>query len=291
MRHAILGAGAIGALMGAAICRSGQEVVLLMRQETLDGYQGRVAVESVVLGNFAVDMPASASLDRQVDVLWVAVKAPAMAAAVELAPPESMRGATVIPLMNGIDHVALLRDRYEDVVAGAIRVESERRSSAQIIQRSPFFRVDLAGAETVVAELAGAGIDARARDDELSLLWEKLVVLAPVALATAAMDAPLGSIRDDARFRGCVEEAVAVAAALGAVVDEHTLRVFLANAPAATQSSMQRDVAAGRVPELEAIAGPIIHGGSIHGIPVPHTEELAGLVAARLPANAGSPRR
>ena len=45
---------------------------------------------------------------------------------------------------------------------------------------------------------------------------------------------------------------------------------------------MQKDVAAGRAPELDAIAGPILRGGSQYGIPVPCTQELAGLVAARV---------
>ena len=57
---------------------------------------------------------------------------------------------------------------------------------------------------------------------------------------------------------------------------------MLEAAPAETRSSMQKDVAAGRPPELDAIAGPILRGGSRHGIPVPCTEELAGVVAARV---------
>jgi 2-dehydropantoate 2-reductase len=284
MRYAVLGAGAIGTLIGAALRRNGHEVVLLMRRETLEGYTGRVTVESAVLGDFEVDLPASAALDRNVDVLWVAVKATSLSPALELAPPESMSGTTVVPLMNGVDHVVLLRERYADVVAGAIRVESERASSAHIIQRSPFMRIELAGAADVVAELVAAGIEARTRDDEMSLLWEKLVFLAPVALATTAMDAPLGAVRHDVRFRSCMDEALAVAGVLGARVDENAVRTLVEAAPTTMRSSMQKDVAAGRAPELDATAGPILRGGARHGIPVPHTEELARLVAARASA-------
>lgn len=42
---------------------------------------------------------------------------------------------------------------------------------------------------------------------------------------------------------------------------------------------MQKDVAAGRTPELDAIAGPIQRGGHRHTIPTPATDELAHLVA------------
>jgi ketopantoate reductase len=42
---------------------------------------------------------------------------------------------------------------------------------------------------------------------------------------------------------------------------------------------MQKDIAAGRTPELDAIAGPIQRGGHHHSIPTPATDELAHLVA------------
>ena len=284
LRFAILGAGAIGGLIGAALVRAGADVVLLLRPETLAGYQGRIAVESVVLGDFEVEVPALERLDRDVDVLWVAVKATLLDAALELAAPERVGSATVIPLMNGVDHVAILRERYVDVVAGAIRVESERGAAAHIVQRSPFLSIELAGAEPVVVELRAAGIDARVRRDELSLLWDKLAVLAPVALATTAFDVPLGAVRDDIHYQGCQHEVLAVARALGAQIDETALRKLLERAPAEMRSSMQKDVAAGRAPELDAIAGPILRSGSLHDIPVPHTQELARLVAARAAA-------
>ena len=114
-----------------------------------------------------------------------------------------------------------------------------------------------------------------------SLLWEKLAFLAPIALATTALDAPLGAVRDDARFRGCQHEALAVARAEGAHIDEAALLALQEAAPAEMRSSMQKDVAAGREPELDAIAGPILRGSDRHGLPAPNTEELSRLVAAR----------
>jgi 2-dehydropantoate 2-reductase len=168
------------------------------------------------------------------------------------------------------------------VVAGAIRVESERLPSAHIRQSSPFLRVELAGAEPVAAELGAAGIECRVREDELSLLWDKLAFLAPMALATTALDAPLGAVRDDSRYLGCSDEALAIARAEGAEVDEAALVAGRRAAPNDMRSSMQKDVEAGREPELDAIAGPILRGSTRHAIPVPSTKELAHLVASRL---------
>lgn len=282
MRHAFLGVGGIGGLLAAALARSGATCILLLRPETLANYPGRMTVESVVLGNFDVDVPATSMLDRDVDVLWVTTKGTQLEGALALAPAERVGGATVIPLLNGIDHVALLRSRYRVVVAGAIRVESERLSTAHIHQRSPFLRVELAGAEPVAGELRNAGISCRVRDDERSLLWDKLAFLAPMALATTALDAPFGGVRDDARYNGCCGEALAVARAEGAPIDEAALFAVQQATPGEMRSSMQKDVAVGRQPELDAIAGPILRGSRRHAIPVPNTEELVRLVRARL---------
>jgi len=281
MRHAILGTGGIGGLLGGALARAGAGVVLLMRPETLARYGGRLAVESAVLGDFEVEVPAAPGLDRDIDALWVTTKAMQLEPALALAPPERVSGAVVIPLLNGVDHLALLRARYPNVVAGAIRVESERLAPARIRQSSPFLRVELAGAEPLAAELRAAGIDCRVRDDDLSLLWDKLAFLAPVALATTALDAPLGAVRHDERYRRCQNEVLAVARAEGARVDEKALGALQEAAPDEMRSSMQKDVAAGRRPELDAIAGPILRGGRRHGIPVPATDELARLVGDR----------
>jgi 2-dehydropantoate 2-reductase len=282
VRHAVLGAGGIGGLLAAALAKAGMPIVLLLRPEALADYPGRIAVESVALGDFESEVPGASTLDREIDVLWVATKATQLESALGLAPPDRVGGgATVIPLLNGIDHIDLLRARYTTVVAGAIRVESERLSPGRIRQSSPFLRVDLAGAEPAAADLRAAGIDCRVSDDELTLLWEKLAFLAPVALATTALDAPLGSVRDDERFRGCQREALTAAQAEGAHVNEAGLLAVLAAAPAEMRSSMQKDVTAGHAPELDAIAGPILRATDRHGLSAPYTKELSRLVATR----------
>ena len=252
-----------------------------MRSATLDTYPGLLTVRSAVLGDFEVSVPGASELDPETDTLWIAAKATHLEAALELAPPESVAKATVVPLLNGIDHVALLRRRYGNVVAGTIRVESERVERWRIRQSSPFIRVELARAGTLVAELEHAGIEARIQDDEQTLLWEKLAFLAPLALATTALDAPLGDVREDERFRRAQDEALAVARLEGAHIDAKALKALAARASASMRTSMQKDVAAGRPPELDAIAGPIVRGGERHGIDVSTTRQLIKLIEAR----------
>jgi 2-dehydropantoate 2-reductase len=280
-QHAVLGNGGVGGLIAAALAQAGAEVTLLMRPATLDRYPGHLTITSAVLGHFEVRVPAVSELDHEIDTLWVAVKAIQLEAALELAPPERVANATVVPLLNGVDHLGLLRRRYRNVVAGAIRVESERVDRWQIRQTSPFVRVELGGAEQLASELQRAGVEASVREDERTVLWEKLAFLAPLALATTALQASLGDVRDDERYERAQDEALAVADAEGALIDEQALKALAAAAPDTMRSSMQKDVAAGRPPELDAIAGPIIRGGERYGIDVSATRRLVELIEAR----------
>ena len=97
-----------------------------------------------------------------------------------------------------------------------------------------------------------------------------------------ALDAPLGVIRDNERYRGCQSEALALAGVDGPRIDTDALPTLPEAAPDEIRSSMQEDVAAGRQPELDAIARPILRGRLRHHIPVPNTNKLAQLVASRI---------
>ena len=281
MRHAVLGGGGVGALLAAALARSRESVVVLLRAPTLGRYPGRVTVESVVLGDFEIDVPAAASLDRTVDVLWVATKATQLEDALPLAPADRVGDAIVVPLLNGVDHVEVLRARFPHVAAATIQVESERLPPMLVRQVSPFLRMEIARERGVAEAVRRAGIECSTRDDELSLLWQKLVFLAPIALATSALDTDVGGVRGDDRFRRCFEEALAVAGAEGARIDAGVARAILERAPDEMRSSMQKDVDAGRRPELDAIGGPIVRGGMRHAIATPATDRLLALVRAR----------
>jgi 2-dehydropantoate 2-reductase len=59
------------------------------------------------------------------------------------------------------------------------------------------------------------------------------------------------------------------------------LQALQQNVPGEMRSSMQKDVTAGREPELDAIAGPILRGGARHDVAVPATTELAHIVSVR----------
>lgn len=138
----------------------------------------------------------------------------------------------------------------------------------------------MAGPEAAQAALREAGIECEARSDGATLLWEKLVMLAPIALATSAYEALLGDVRESAEFVGCRSEAAAAANAAGALVELASISSLHAAMPADMQSSMQKDITAGREPELLAIAGPILRLGQEHRFPTASTQSLVDRINA-----------
>lgn len=287
---AVLGAGGVGGFVAAALTRAGEDVVVVAREETADAIgAGGLTVRSVVLGDFAVRPAVSTALDDETDVLFVATKAVGLETALERV---TMTPGLVVPLLNGLDHLTLLRERFgaDRVPAAVIRIESDRPAPGEIVQTSPSCRVDLAGAtdtsvETVAARLERAGIPARIGDSEADVMWSKLARLCPLALTTSASDRPIGYVRSDPRWRSALEGAVAetvdAANADGARLDPADTLAELDSAHADLGSSMQRDIAAGREPELDAIAGAVMRAGARHGRRCPTIQWLADRVANR----------
>jgi 2-dehydropantoate 2-reductase len=289
MKHAILGAGGVGGLIGACLAHAGHSVTLVVRRESLAQYPKKLRLESA-FGNFEVEVAIAAEVPA-VDVLWITVKTTQLDAALaEFKNPESVKA--IVPLLNGIDHVALLRGRYsaDRVIPATIAGETERVSPGHIVHRSPFARFNVlsAGRELLggtIDQLQQMGFTCGYIDDEPTLMWGKLVFLAPFALSTTAADKTVGEILSDPEWRGlgeaCVREACAVGVAEGAKVDPEKVLAGVAGMPANMRSSMQKDVERHNAPELDAIAGPILRGARKHGIAVPVTTKLVAAVEQR----------
>src|SRR5262249_710153 len=137
MQHGILGAGGVGGLIGAGLAPAGEQVMLIVRPETVAQQPSTLSLESK-FGKFTVPVSLSAQASSGIDVLWIAVKAPQLQSALNSIPAMAKIGV-VVPLLNGIDHVSMLRERFghDRVVPATIAVESERTAPGVIVHRSP----------------------------------------------------------------------------------------------------------------------------------------------------------
>ena len=289
-RIAVLGPGGVGGFVAAALANGGAEVVVVGREPTATLIAERgLSVSSVLLGDFTARPEVVTALDTPVQFLLVATKANGLQAALTRiqAPP----GLTV-PLLNGLEHMDPLRSALQPapVTAGVIRIESDNPRPGEIVQTSPWMRVDISEDHPALTPalrdaIAAAGLAVRIGGSERQVLWSKLTRLNALALTTSASDRPLGYIRSDPRWRsaleGAVNETAAVANADGATIDPADTLAELEQAHDGLGSSMQRDIAAGREPELDAIAGAVLRAGDRHRLPCPTVQWLAERVAQR----------
>lgn len=279
---AILGPGAVGGLLAAVLARAGSPVRLIGREPTVSQIAADgITVQSPRFGTFTTQVPAQPQLSEPAAVLVVATKAPQLEQALERI---TVQPAVVVPLLNGIDHVDLLRARFScPVIPATINVQTYRDGPSLIVHRLDLARVSIAapGHDGLEAALTSAGFDLGPRMQEAELLWRKLCRLCALALATTARDAPLGEVREDAY--AVAREAVAVANAAGASVELDAILAELRDLGDQSSSSLRVDVAAGQTDtELMAIAGPVLSGGAAHSIEVPTTARLVATIQARI---------
>jgi 2-dehydropantoate 2-reductase len=294
VKIAVLGPGGVGGLIAGLLERAGTPVLVVAREQTAEVITERgLRVDSVSFGEFVSHPDALARLDQPVDVLIVATKASGLAPALERM---GVQPKLVLPLLNGLDHLAVLRERFgeDTVLAGTIRVEADRPEPGVVVHTSPFLLVEMASRDPAAHEpmerlaqlLKEAGVSARVGASEAQVMWSKLVRLNALACTTSAYDKLLGEIRSTPELRaalvGTIEEGCAVGQVEGATdVDPAKALGELEQAHATLGSSMQRDIAAGREPELDAIPGSVLRAAARHGIECPTIERLVGLIAAR----------
>jgi 2-dehydropantoate 2-reductase len=289
MKHAILGAGAIGGLMATVLDVIGENVTLIVRAEKVENYPPTLTL-TTPSGTLTARANVIARLMEPVDVLWIATKTYQLEDALSVV---EVKPGIVVPLLNGVDHVPELRAHFgkERVVPATIAVGADRTAPGQFAQHS-MVRLNVAtSGEALLKDIierlkSRVGFNCEFVASEPTLLWGKLCFLEPLALVTSASGKNLGEVLGDPEWKGRAEsvfrEAAAVAAREGAQIDVEKILAGLPAWPPTTRASMAKDLAAGRRLELDGIAGPIVRGGVKYGVPTPVTTGLIAMIEEKL---------
>jgi len=307
MRIAIMGAGAVGGYFGGLLALAGMDVTFIARGEHLRAMQANGLTLETPKGTLQVKSArfvAEPSDVGECDVVLFAVKAYDIENAAAPLKVLVDRGATVISVLNGVDH----QDRIgaivgADRVLGGLALVSGVITAPGVIRyTSPMSSLRFGEADGSLSPRAvafrdaclAAGFQADVDTDIRAAQWAKFVALCTNAALTSLFRLPVGYIYHDPEIipmalRG-FEEVAAVGRALGVAVPGDAVQRSLAvhqSFPKTMYASMYHDLAKGRPMELDSLSGYVVRTGRALGVPTP-VHEMAYL--ALKPYKDGTPQ-
>jgi 2-dehydropantoate 2-reductase len=313
MKVCIVGAGAVGGIIGTRLAVAGQDVSALARGETLqalrrDGW--RLKQDGTLLTRPAADVASDARDLGAQDLVVVAVKATAMTSVAPAIPPLLGPDTVVLPAMNGVpwwftqglaaagsaplaavDPGGAIADAIplRHVIGCVVHLSAATETPGVVVHKN--------GMGLIVGEpdgsmsprlarvheaLAGSGFDVTSTPRIRHELWYKLwgnLTMNPVSALTGAtgdrmLDDPL--VRDFCS--AAMREASAIGERLGCAIDQTPeARHAVTRELGAFKTSMLIDAERGRPIELDAIVTAVHELGKRTGVASPNIDALLGL--------------
>ncbi len=296
---AVLGAGALGTLVAAALAAE-CEVRLLVRESRVErAIAGRGGVNVAGEAIRAVHVTRDPEASRGAALLIVAVKTYATVDALVPFRAVLPHDAVVLSLQNGIDaaaHIARALGGHARIALGPT-TEAAIWLEPGLVRRTAIGATHVGWAEghvsgqepgAVAALLTRCGLRAAVARPIEPYAWAKLVVNAAINPVTALARVSNGAILDDAALRAraaaLAREAFAVAEAAGIALpfpDPVAEAERVMSLTAANRSSMLQDLERGGPTEIEAISGAIVRRAATYGLHVPQTKRAYDDVLAR----------
>jgi 2-dehydropantoate 2-reductase len=301
MKIGVVGAGGIGSYYAGMLSRAGHTVRLLARGDHLDVIRARGLEVTTPDGTFVArpEVTDDGSSLTGCDYVIVSVKGYSLSEVADPITTAAQSGATVVPLLNGIDVAERLESLgvpRDMIVGGLVAVSLFRTAPGKVERRSPFDRMVLGELDnvqrdrtaTLVAAFEQAGTTAR-QSDEIGLdLWRKFGLIVPMNVVSGLSRGPVGGMLATALGRevaaGSLHEVVCVSRVAGSALsdaEEAKLRADLFAMPPATRPSFLADLERGGPTELDLLVGNVSRLGHLHGVPTPiHDTATAAFRAA-----------
>ncbi len=285
-RIAIVGVGAIGAVIAALLQSTEQHELLLCTRRPLSHLSVETPEGTIHINYANLTAPSQA---KPVDWVIVATKtydAPGTGAWLESL---CKQGAPVAIVQNGVEHLERFASYapVEKIVPVIIDCPAERRAPENVHQRGPaelFIGANALG-RSFASLFHSSAAQTTLTADFLSASWRKLCINSAGSIS-AVLGKPAGIFRDDAIGQVTLEvvrECAAVGRAVGATLDEDLPQRVLAqyrNYPVDSVNSLLADRLAGRPMETDARISAIVRFGRQHNIPTPLNGLLLSLLEA-----------
>ncbi|CAJ0706971.1 2-dehydropantoate 2-reductase [Ralstonia edaphis] len=299
MKIAILGAGALGCAIGAALTEGGHEAWLIsrspahvtaMRGEGLrvDDAQGTRRIPVL-----AATQAAEVGVAELVIVLVKSFQTDAaMRGATALVGPDTL----VLSLQNGLGHEAILAE-----IVGGERVLAGKTYVGGVLRGPGHIQSGVVGKATYIGELDGrvtprvqaiadafnaARLATTVSENIVGTMWDKLLVNVATGALTGITRLTYGQLYDDALLKAtslaAVAEAIATAQAAGVKLSmtdpEQAWTLAAEGLPAAFKTSMLQSLEKGSITEIDFINGSVVRYGQQYGVPTPVNATLVACI-------------
>ncbi len=303
-RIAIMGAGAIGSVIGGMLARRGHKVTLVGRKPHIDEIMKKGLHISGIWGDFTVrELDAVTEPPHKYqDIVFLTVKsfdtARAAIEAMSMVGPSTV----VVPVQNGLGNIETLVETFgKEKIIGGMAI------FGAVLPEPRNVRVTVIASETLVGELDGsltshvkdiadmldsAGIPAKASDNIMRDIWHKALYNIALNPLSAIFGVSYGEIADNPHTRWLVKqmikEAFQVAKAsdqyLGLNTADDYLEILWNQKLPPTRdhkSSMLQDILRGKKTEIDYINGAVVRIGAEYGIETPYNSTVVSMVKAK----------
>ncbi|MGQ9613855.1 ketopantoate reductase family protein [Chloroflexus sp.] len=296
MKIAIIGAGALGSVIGFHLAANHAVTLVDPWEEHVDAINGHGLRCSFDDQEQVRLLPATTGTDNlePVEVALITVKAAQTPWAAEIAAQILQPDGVAYTLQNGLGNAERLAGRLgtQRVGQGVTTIGATLLAPGHVrmagrgpttFAATPSLQLAYAVADAFRASSLPAGVSA----DLASLVWGKLIVNTGINALTALLRVPNGALANipatEKLVRRAVEEAVAVACAAGITIglsDPVAETLAVTRATATNRSSMLQDVLRGAPTEIDTINGAIVREGQRLGVPTPFNAFLCDLITA-----------
>jgi len=313
MKFAVVGAGAIGGHVGAALAQGGSEVVLVARGPHLAAIRERGITVTSPRGDRKVRLEATDDIASigPVDVVILAVKAYQIEAILDKLPSLFGPETAVVTMQNGIPwwYFAYHGGPYDgrtlrsvdpdgrigatiapDRIVGSVVYSAAEIESPGVIKHVEGTRYSLGDpargissrTQRISDALIAGGLKSPVETDIRPEIWVKVLGNAsfnPISALTRATlvemcDDPLLEALAEQIMRECVDVAGALGVTMPITIDR---RIDGARRVGRHKTSMLQDLENHRRLELDALVGTVVEIGTIVGVPTPALDHVFAL--------------
>ncbi|TFJ91388.1 ketopantoate reductase family protein [Lentibacillus salicampi] len=298
MHIVILGAGALGVYFGGRWIESGVDVTFLVREKRAAQIKEKGLKINSSHGDYEIQNPhviTDPSEIESADLVLFSVKGFHLAGAMEQLRALAAKGASILPVLNGIEHIKILQEQLgkEFVIGGLSYIFAELNDQGHVEQAGDMHELYFGplepSQEKICSGLAdisqSAEFNGKKSPDITRELWKKYMFITALSGVTTAANLPIGPVREHPETFHIAEmilrEMQTLAKEYGADITDADVDSAIKNVhaldPEAT-SSMHKDRRKGLRLEVDHLQGGAVRLAEDVNVDVPYIRAVLGMI-------------